>query len=246
MGIKHKVNETFFDTWSAEMAYVLGYLYADGSMEDASYLRGKYVRVTSVEKHAIINIKRLMNAEHRITAQESTWPNGRIRYGLRIGSHKLYDSLTKRGLYPNKSLTIKFPNISDEYLRNFVRGYLDGDGCVYLERKKGKTQKSIIKKLTVIFTSGSKDFLRGLEKSLRGAVGTRQGGIYQGHRSYQLRYSTADSIRLFGFLYGKVPHNLYFKRKLKPFLMYFRLRPTKIDISVKATIEYLQHGHVVK
>lgn len=33
MGVKHKVNESFFDCWHPGMAYVLGFLYADGSLE---------------------------------------------------------------------------------------------------------------------------------------------------------------------------------------------------------------------
>lgn len=45
MGIKYKVNEDFFNEWSHKMAYILGCYYADGSLEDATYLRGKYIRM---------------------------------------------------------------------------------------------------------------------------------------------------------------------------------------------------------
>lgn len=48
------------------MAYVLGYLYADGSLENAHYLRGKYIRVTSIDRKSIDNIRKSLKSEHRI------------------------------------------------------------------------------------------------------------------------------------------------------------------------------------
>src|SRR3989338_4130946 len=109
MGIKYFSNEQFFDTWTREMAYVLGYLYADGSLEDSAYIRGKYIRVTSVERGSIERIKKLLKSDHTIVKEIPKLPNRKNRYLLRIGSHKLYNSLLNLGLYPNKSLTIRFP-----------------------------------------------------------------------------------------------------------------------------------------
>ena len=39
------------------MAYVLGFIAADGSLEDASYLRGKYLRICSSDIEIIEKIK---------------------------------------------------------------------------------------------------------------------------------------------------------------------------------------------
>jgi len=33
MGIKYQINSDFFKTWTQEMAYVLGFITADGSLE---------------------------------------------------------------------------------------------------------------------------------------------------------------------------------------------------------------------
>ena len=41
------------------MAYVLGYLYADGSLSDCSYIRAKYISVTSTDKDRIELFKSL-------------------------------------------------------------------------------------------------------------------------------------------------------------------------------------------
>lgn len=211
------------------MAYVLGYLYADGSLEDASYIRGKYIRVTSVEKQNILKIRRCLNSEHTVVKLKPTRPNGKYRYLLRIGSHKLYSSLTKLGMYPNKSLTIKFPDTPKKYLNDFVRGYFDGDGCVYLYLKRGKRQKMIIKKLSVIFTSGSEIFLEELKGLLHDIAGIKHDKVYNSQRAFQLRYSTGDSIRIFKFIYGGVRPKLFLRRKLKVFLRYFKMRLLPVD-----------------
>lgn len=101
MGLKYSVDEGFFKKWGPEMAYALGYLYADGSMEDASYLRGKYVRVSSVDKSSIVKIRALLKSHHTIVVRKEDKPS-HSQYLLRIGSHVLYDSLSRRGLYPKK------------------------------------------------------------------------------------------------------------------------------------------------
>ena len=249
MGIKYRVNELFFTKWKPEMAYVLGYLYADGNLEDASYLRGKYVRVTSTDKSSIVKIKKLLGSQHKIIERVSQIVNFSFQnkqyksspsYLLRIGSHALYNSLTELGLYPNKSLTVKFPKIPAYFLPHFIRGYFDGDGCVYLEMGRGIKGQKIIKRLSVIFTSGSLDFLNGLQKQLKEAQ-KLNGRIYCGNRAYRLRYTTSEATQFFPFMYlGS--NDIYLKRKFNIFKSYFNLRPKRIDEKIKSILK--QEGHV--
>lgn len=67
MGIKYNVNSNFFKLWTPEMAYVLGFITADGSLEDASYLRGKYLRICSSDMEILDKIKAVMDSEHYTT-----------------------------------------------------------------------------------------------------------------------------------------------------------------------------------
>lgn len=246
MGIKYRVDEKFFKKWGREMAYVLGYWYADGSLEDASYLRGKYIRVTSVDKNTILKIKKYLSSKHTVVIIEPIIKNRKTRYLLRIGSHALYNDLINLGLFPNKSLTVRLPNVPRKYLSDFVRGYFDGDGCVHLERGRNKKQKTIIKRMRVTFTSGSKVFLEELAVILKNTAELKCGAVYNGNRSFQLQYPTSDSLTLFKFMYGNVPPNLYLKRKLKIFIKYFKLRPSRIDNIIGNMLNFLNNGHVVK
>ncbi|MBP9752066.1 MAG: hypothetical protein KBD19_04365 [Candidatus Moranbacteria bacterium] len=234
MGIKYKVNEDFFKKWTQEMAYTLGYLYADGSLEDASYIRGKYVRVSSVERENIVKIRKWLGSEHTIVPKAPTTKNGRIGYLLRIGNHILYDDLTRLGLYPNKSLTIIFPAVPKKYLGHFVRGYFDGDGCVRLS-----TEKGILKKLSTVFTSGSKIFLHGLALRIHETTNTSQLNIYDSHKSFVLSYSSSDSIKIFKLMYGRVKGPVYVERKFDTYRKYLELKPKRVDKKVKSILQCL-------
>lgn len=245
MGIKYSVDEKFFEKWSAEMAYVLGYLYADGSMEDAPYLRGKYIRVSSIDKSSIIMIRELLKSKHTIVVRRQEGPR-HAQYLLRIGSHKIYNDLIKLGLYPNKSLTIKLPYIPSNYFAHFLRGYFDGDGCVFLETGIGAKGSAIVKRLSVIFTSGSRVFLEQLDLKLRDVLLNKEHFIHTSQRAYQLRFRTRESVQIFSFLYRNLPNMSYLRRKLNIFIKYFILRPSRIDTSVRKILYKVGCGHVVK
>lgn len=219
------------------MAYVLGYLYADGSLENALYIRGKYVRVTSTDRDRIEIIRELLQSKHTIVEEKGTG-NRKTRFLLRIGNRVLYDQLVKLGMTPNKSLTMEFPKIPTPHLNSFMRGYFDGDGCVFLEEKKGKTQIKIIKRLSVIFTSGSKDFLLQLQHTLARHTDVGPGHLYQGTRAHQLHYFTKSSIRLFNFMYQGVRNKrLYMRRKYDIFEGYFKKRPERADVEVQRVLK---------
>lgn len=223
MGVKYNVNEKFFDSWNTRMAYILGYLYADGHILNAPYMRGKYVSVTSIDRDSIERIRDWMASKHTITKRASHWENGNPTYVLRIGSHKLYDSLSTIGMYPNKSLTVGLPDIPLEYFMDFVRGYFDGDGCVYLEKITRKNGKIRPRKLNVIFTSGSKKFLDKLSVSLHQITRVKLQKTLRSWTAFQLRYGTNDSINLFKGLYKNRKKGDYLERKHEIFEEFFAI-----------------------
>jgi len=212
------------------MAYVLGFIYADGSIYPSE--RGKYTTVMSTDKPIIFKIKKWLESGHTIR-EENPPGNRKQRFTLRIGNKELYESLKGLGLYPSKSLTVKLPNIPAKYFKDFLRGYFDGDGCVHIYRSKGIKQKIILRKLTVIFTSGSKKFLQELLAKLREKLELRQDKIYNSQRSFQLRLATKDSVEVFKFMYSNINPETMLGRKFKVFHEYFKLRPVRVDKKVE-------------
>lgn len=209
------------------MAYVLGYIYADGNLEDSSYIRGKYIRVTSTDCDRIESIRTLMKSSHTIVLEKQR-ERGKQRFLLRIGNGKLFDTLIRIGVTPRKSFTMIFPSIPHHYLGAFVRGYFDGDGCAHIDVVHGKP-----KRLLSIFTSGSKKFLESLHGRLQKEIELIGSGLYK-HGSaigtYQLRYSTRDSLRLFMLMYPRgLDEKLHLSRKYDIFIRYLKLRHISRD-----------------
>lgn len=235
MGVKHQVNEAFFDTWPDEMAYVLGYMFADGNIIHYSSTRAKYIRFYSTDRDRIELIQHLMGASHRIIVEERKCPRKTI-YRIQIGSHRLFSALMRLKVTPRKSLTCELPSIPKKYLAPFVLGYFDGDGCAFVERSRNGKPKRLLS----IFTSGSKCFLEDLHERLAANYGILGRGLYKhgsSVRTYQLRYSTRDSIRLFILLYEtKNLRRLALLRKYAIFIKYFEEKGiTVLDLPVILT-----------
>jgi intein/homing endonuclease len=68
----------------------------------------------------------------------------------------LHTTLNNLGCVPNKSLILKFPTKeifkNEDLIYDFIRGYVDGDGCLWLNQK-GKLTIEIM---------GTKEFLEGI------------------------------------------------------------------------------------
>ncbi|MBU2101777.1 MAG: LAGLIDADG family homing endonuclease [Candidatus Omnitrophota bacterium] len=202
MGIKYSVREDFFKSWSRNSAYVLGFLFADGNLEDAPYIRGKYIRITSCDYSIIDKIRQVLESAHKVVVIPSCGAR-KEKYMFRIGNSVIYNDLRVRGLHPRKSHNMEFPSVPGKFLSDFIRGYFDGDGTVAIETAESKRYG----RLKVIFTSGSKSFLLSLEQALNGTCVGRRMKIYNSHRSYQLVYRSLDALKILNFIYRTVTDN---------------------------------------
>lgn len=140
-----KLNEHFFEFIDCESkAYFLGLIYADGNLATGQNL----VRISLHEKDKYILDKFNKSLEYNrpldLTEKkkEPSW-NRSNQYGISISCTNLRKDLEKYGLTPNKSSTLKFPNgIPKQFIFHFIRGYFDGDGCIYVG-KNNKAEVSI-------------------------------------------------------------------------------------------------------
>ena len=117
----------------------------------------------------------------------------------------IYNDLIELGGKENKSMDLKFPNIPEKYLSDFIRGYFDGDGSAMLI--KGN-------RFNTAFTCASKNFLDELLKILREKANI-EGGSYD-PSCYTLRFGKKDSIKLGLFMYKNNPE-LFLQRKKDKF-----------------------------
>lgn len=194
------------------MAYVLGFFAADGSMYRGG-AGGYYFAFYSNNYEILEKIKFFLSSNHKIGKRKisANCPNQRCI--IQIGSKKIYYDLLALGMTRNKSKTLQFPYIPVPYLRDFVRGYFDGDGNIlfkkYFRKNRGKYKHYFATK----FISGSYDFLESLRGKLIKHAGVSQGSFFEGTRSFVLSFAMKDSKRLCAFMYNGVENESYLKRK---------------------------------
>ena len=200
------------------MAYVLGYFAADGAMMENS--RGAhFIEFHSTDKHLIMTVRRALSSNHKIGVclRGLINPRHKTVYRLQIGSKEMFADLTAFGFVQNKSNSIRLPVIPSQYFGDFVRGYFDGDGCVYFKRLKFSDRKRMRWILMNIFTSGSKAFLQDLHTALK-RYNIKGGSIRNKNRGFDLSFSHHDSLALSHLMYDTGRANgLYLPRKYKLF-----------------------------
>jgi len=207
----HPVNESFFSKWSPEMAYCLGYTFADGSIKGT---KGKistwwFWNIYSSDKHIVQDISDAVGWEGKIHISNRSDRYGKkTMYRLSIGSKKLIADLRKLGLTQNKTKTMQPPNVPTKYLGHFMRGCFDGDGNI------GWTKSKYI---SVGIGSASYDFIDWAATIISTTLGIKKPTISK--RSsidfWSIRFAGYNAKRWLDFVYKdatiflKRKHNIY-------------------------------------
>jgi hypothetical protein len=136
------INTSFFkEINSEESAYFLGLLYADGCVQMSNGAYTVSLKLKSDDQIIIEKFRDIMSPSSPI----------KISYGkysyFRINQKEICDQLGALGCAPNKSLILEFPTkVPANLIKHFLRGYSDGDGCIYKNKfKKKKTINTIWK-----------------------------------------------------------------------------------------------------
>ena len=204
------------------MAYVLGFFAADGYIT-VNKRGGQFWCIQITDKKLLESIKRSIQAEHKISVRLRHGKEKTL-YRLQIGSIEMCDDLRRLGFMERKTKNLAIKYVPTEYFSDFVRGYFDGDGNVWM----GYIHKDRIKQLLairVVFTSCSEKFLDNLKDQLE-ASGIGNGVLNKEKGNYyRLVYSIHGSLKLYDFMYNrKVQNCLYLERKKKVFEKYIKMR----------------------
>ena len=116
---------------------------------------------------------------------------GKAQSKIELNSKILIDDLQKLGVIQNKSLVLKFPS-EMPYMKDFIRGYFDGDGCIY------NSQKRIMLNFV-----GSENFCKGLCDFLKSQldidVSTKQDK--RGNSWYLYIHRIGDVLKFCKYIY---------------------------------------------
>ena len=125
-----KFNEHIFDQIdSEEKAYWLGFIFADGYIS-SSPLREGVKNVYQFEISLGIKDIEHLNKFKKFIEFKKDIITDKSRCRFIVANKHLWITLNELGCTPNKSLSLKFPNIPQNLIKHFIRGYFDGDGCI--------------------------------------------------------------------------------------------------------------------
>ncbi len=204
------LDEYFFEKIDREdKAYFLGLLYADGSLNKNQ--NSVTIALHEKDKEILECFRKCMNYTKPLyfkkKAKELGW-NRSNQYQLEVSSKIFRKNLESYGLTPNKTFTLEFPkNLPEEFIRHFVRGYFDGDGCIHVEKKRNKPGVS--------FASNNK-FCNDLLEVMK--THGMSGGVckhYKNNCYYYRMWGNENILNFYNFIYDN--STIFFDRKKKIF-----------------------------
>ncbi len=202
------INENFFSEYNSDMFYVIGLLYSDGYLVKPK--RGKkYVAIKLIDKDILtdINVRMGNNSEPKKVGVTSA---GNKLYKISFINSKLIEDLERIGLHQRKTFTIKFPQIPNEYVKDFIRGYFDGDGCIHISKRKNRVN-SYVKSFSIL---GTNDVLNGISKNL-----PCKSYVSKYKKIFRLTVNKGDDIQMiYDYLYAG--DNLLFLNRKKEHFEY--------------------------
>lgn len=179
----------FLDINTAEKAYWLGFLYADGCITS-----GNSIEISLKDKTHLEKFQKAIGAiNHKITTIEDTrWDKPTITYHFSFRDKQMWNDLNHWGCVPNKSLVLEsIPNIPRNYISHFIRGYFDGDGSLHYLKGTNNYRISFV---------GTKEFLQDIQKELEVQTISIQKPKMGKH--YQLQISGRKQVeRILNYLY---------------------------------------------
>lgn len=214
--IKHSINENYFASVdTGTKAYWLGFIAADGCIRE---LAGKKLRLTielSSRDRFHLELFRLdINSSHPIATRIK-----RANPDLSLPEREsCYLSITrKKFVLPIAAMHCKASDVFDRipaaYIRDFIRGFSDGDGCFHRENSKPQYTGYCDNQISWILASPSQCFLKRLKQEISKIDGVGDPSIRPQGNIWRLKYKGSDQIsKIQNYLYSEATRYLERKR----------------------------------
>ncbi len=198
------------------MSYVLGYIVADGCIAISKDRKSHpfTLNITSVDLKHLYLLKETLESEHKISKKSRKADNN--GYQLQIRNHIITKDLLNLGIQPRKTYNLYPIKVPDKYFPDFVRGFFDGDGSIYIYNVNKVPQ------IKAGFVSSSlpfiTDFNQKLCKNLKISLKTIHKEEHKKGKIplYTIYFYIDDCEKIAEFMYGNNP-TLYLSRKRQVF-----------------------------
>lgn len=154
----YNLDHDFFESIdSEEKAYWLGFIYADGYVTGTNKVG---ITLSSEDENHLLKFKEAIKATYPVNTYEIKhgYKPGNYCSRILVTSEKMRSDLIKHGCFCNKTNIITAPNIDKRLSKHFIRGYLDGDGCITsTKRSESKSAEYAVK---ILGTDSLLDYIK--------------------------------------------------------------------------------------
>lgn len=236
---KWRFDENYFTKLDTEFkAYFFGYLCADGWINYSKTRRyyGVSMQLAETDKNILELLVTALNGDQKMLIYRP----GKIMFignnkkiskcqpsvMLRLNSKKMSEDLIRLGCVAKKSLILEFPNLENNMVRHFIRGYMDGDGCITYDKKKINIY---------VYFCGSERFFEKMNVFLNECLNIKF-SISKCKDSKIWKAGLGGNKRVIGFLdWLYQDSSIFLNRKYNKFLDFLKLyknKPIKGDTSL--------------
>lgn len=162
--IRYYDDSIFSEINNEESAYWLGFIMADGYITYDTLARNYElgIELKNTEENHLKKFAKFMKTNAKITYRTKKCNHfNKITTKsvlIRIYCKKIVDNLIKHGIEPRKTGKENIPKIKNDLFIHFLRGFFDGDGSIYKDKK--------IKFYKTNITCMNEDFLKCIRKIL--------------------------------------------------------------------------------
>jgi hypothetical protein len=193
---RRKINDNFLEDLTLKSLYWAGFIAADGCLQKSLIT----IVLKRSDREHLVKLKNDLDSEATISDRNSRL--GEKLYPqscLKFTSTKIASKLRDLNITSNKSCTLKPPDASNWALpmkAAFLRGYIDGDGCIYFkDGSRGSLQLNLV---------GTYDFLswakKVFEEILNKKIRSRVRPSKRGSKSFQFNVHGRDAEKLLDYI----------------------------------------------
>lgn len=197
-------NKKYFKTIDdSDKAYWLGFIYADGYIirreENRNHELG--IELNRNDEYHLQSFNKKLGNVHKIYQKHKDLyiaNNKSMSHVdtslIRIYSKDIVDDLYNHGIVQNKTnVSSIFPKMEGAFFMDFLRGYIDGDGCIYVSNTFSSSKVHI--------TSCGREIFDYLSVALEKDYGIKSSIYKENDRKYRLNFRGEDMMKLLDLIY---------------------------------------------
>ena len=209
----YKLDNTVFDELNEHSLYWLGFLYADGHIMSKRE-NGVMLGLCEADIDHMQKYQQFLKTDNPIKVK----PNGKNNIAvLKFGSKKIHSLLQNYGFDGHKTFTGKPHELLTHY-RDFWRGVIDGDGCLWVGKEWSMHHYCIRRSIHLCGTEatceGFKSFIA--ENGIESISGVRK---VEGENTWIIQFEGHIADRIVQLLYTGA--TIYMERKYRKAIEHF-------------------------